>query len=58
MYDLLKGFRIIEASSFVAAPSAGLYLSQLGAEVIRIDQIGGGPDFHRWPLSANGHSLF
>ena len=50
MYDLLKGMRVVEAASFIAAPSCALHLAQLGAEVIRIDQIGGGPDFRRWPL--------
>ena len=31
----------------------------MGAEVIRIDQVGGGPDFRRWPLSPNdGASLY
>ncbi|WP_375394386.1 CoA transferase [uncultured Sphingomonas sp.] len=58
MYQLLTGIRVVEASSFVACPSAGLYMAQLGAEVIRIDQIGGGPDFHRWPQDANGASLY
>ena len=59
MYDLLKGMRVVEASSFVAGPSCTLYLAQLGAEVIRIDQIGGGPDFRRWPISIdNGASLY
>ncbi|MDH7640137.1 CoA transferase [Sphingomonas oryzagri] len=58
MYDLLKPLRIVEASSFVASPSAGLYLAQMGAEVIRVDQIGGGPDFNRWPKSDAGASLY
>lgn len=58
MYKILHSLRIIEGSSFVAAPSAGLYLSQMGAEVIRFDQIGGGPDFNRWPLSESGASLY
>jgi 2-methylfumaryl-CoA isomerase len=59
MYSLLNGMRVIEAASFIAAPSCALHLAQLGAEVIRIDQIGGGPDFRRWPLSpANGSSLY
>ena len=58
MYALLSGLRVIEASSFVASPTAGLYLAQMGAEIIRIDQIGGGPDFHRWPKAANGASLY
>ena len=58
MYELLKGLRVVEASSFVASPSAGLYLAQMGAEVIRVDQIGGGPDFRRWPVSAEGASFY
>lgn len=58
MYSLLAGLRIIEGASFIAAPSCGLHLLQLGAEVIRFDMIGGGPDFHRWPLAASGASLY
>ncbi len=58
MYDLLKGLRVIEGSAFVAAPTCGLYLAQFGAEVIRFDNIGGGPDFRRWPLSEGGDSLY
>jgi len=58
MYDLLKGLRVVEGSAFVAAPTCGLYLAQMGAEVIRFDNIGGGPDFRRWPLAKNGSSLY
>ncbi|MBU3740536.1 MAG: carnitine dehydratase, partial [Rhodoferax sp.] len=58
MYPLLTGLRIIECASFIAAPSCALHLQQLGAEVIRIDPIGGGPDFHRWPISDRGHSYY
>jgi 2-methylfumaryl-CoA isomerase len=58
MYELLTGLRIVEGASFVAAPSCGLYLAQLGAEVIRFDAIGGGPDFRRWPLSESGASFY
>jgi len=58
MYQILKGLRVIEASSFIASPSAGLYLSQLGAEVIRVDAIGGGPDYNRWPKNDAGNSFY
>jgi 2-methylfumaryl-CoA isomerase len=58
VYDLLKGLRVVEGSAFVAGPSCGLYLAQFGAEVIRFDAIGGGPDFKRWPLSERGGSLY
>jgi 2-methylfumaryl-CoA isomerase len=50
--------RIIEGSAFVAAPLGGLVLAQLGAEVIRFDQIGGGLDYKRWPVTNNESSLF
>jgi 2-methylfumaryl-CoA isomerase len=58
MYDLLKGLRVVEGSAFVAGPTCGLYLAQLGAQVIRFDNIGGGPDFRRWPLTPAGDSLY
>lgn len=58
MYVLLTGLSVIEASSFVASPSAGLYCGQMGAEVIRVDQIGGGPDYRRWPVTAGNDSLY
>lgn len=58
MYDLLKGLTIVEGAAFIAGPSCGLHFAQLGAEVIRFDQIGGGPDARRWPRAANGASLY
>jgi len=58
MYDILQGLRVVEAASFVAGPSSGLYLQQYGAEVIRLDPVTGPPDYRRWPLSAGGDSLF
>ena len=58
MYELLRGLRVVEGASFIAGPSCGLHLAQMGADVIRFDQIGGGPDFRRWPLAPNGTSLY
>lgn len=54
----LAGLRVIEGSAFVAAPLGGMTLAQLGADVIRFDQIGGGLDHGRWPLAPSGQSLF
>jgi 2-methylfumaryl-CoA isomerase len=54
----LAGLRVVEVSSFVAAPLGGLTLAQLGAEVIRVDPDGGGPDITRWPLAPSGASLY
>lgn len=58
MYQLLNGLSVIEASSFVASPTAGLYCAQFGAEVIRVDQVGGGPDYRRWPVTSDNDSLY
>jgi 2-methylfumaryl-CoA isomerase len=55
---VLDGLRVIEGSAFVAAPLGGMTLAQLGADVIRFDQLGGGLDYERWPLAADGQSLF
>jgi len=57
MYDLLSGLSIIEASSFVASPTAGLYCAQMGAEVIRVDHKAGGLDYDRYMLTKEGRSL-
>lgn len=54
----LDGLTVVEVSSFVAAPLCGMTLNQLGAEVIRVDPIGGASDVQRWPLSADGTSIY
>jgi 2-methylfumaryl-CoA isomerase len=56
--DVLEGLRIVEGSAFVAAPLGGMTLAQMGADVIRFDAIGGGIDYHRWPVTPDGTSLF
>lgn len=58
MNEMLKGMRVVEASAFIAAPYAGLLLAQMGADVIRIDPVGGGLDYRRWPVTADGRSLY
>jgi len=54
---ILTGLRVIEVSAFVAAPLGGATLAGMGADVIRVDPIGGGIDAGRWPLH-NGRSLY
>ena len=58
MIGVLEGLRIVESAAFVAAPSAGMTLAQLGADVIRIDPLGGGLDANRWPVTKDGKSLY
>jgi 2-methylfumaryl-CoA isomerase len=54
----LAGITVVEVSSFVAAPLCGMTLNQLGAQVIRVDPIGGASDTQRWPLTADGTSIY
>jgi 2-methylfumaryl-CoA isomerase len=54
----LSGLKVVEISAFVAAPLGGMTLAQLGADVIRIDPIGGNIDANRWPISDDGTSIY
>ncbi|NCW41172.1 MAG: 2-methylfumaryl-CoA isomerase, partial [Betaproteobacteria bacterium] len=56
--QLLGGMRVIEAAAFVAAPLGGMTLAQMGADVIRLDTVGGGLDYRRWPVTQDNTSLF
>lgn len=55
---ILSGLRVVEAAAFVAAPLGGMTLAQMGADVIRIDALGGGLDYRRWPVAQDNTSLF
>jgi len=61
-YPFLSGLRVVESSAFIAAPLAGLALAQHGADVIRVDMIGGGIDYGRMPRmphpQGRGRSLY
>lgn len=61
-YPFLNRLRVIESSAFIAAPLAGLTLAQHGADVIRVDMIGGGIDYGRMPRmphpDGRGRSLY
>ena len=39
----LEGIRIVEFTQIIAAPFGGMLLSDMGAEVIKIEPIGGEP---------------
>ena len=58
MTGILAGLRIVEGSAFIAAPLGGMTLAQLGADVIRFDDIKGGLDNDRWPVTAEGRSIY
>ena len=50
----LDGLHVVECASFVAGPTGAMTLAQLGADVIRIDPLGGGSDHRRWPVVGDG----
>jgi 2-methylfumaryl-CoA isomerase len=58
MTGILAGLRIVEGSAFIAAPLGGMTLAQLGADVIRFDDIRGGLDSDRWPVTRDGKSIY
>ncbi|MEU0508057.1 MULTISPECIES: CoA transferase [Amycolatopsis] len=54
----LAGLHVVECASFVAGPTGGLTLAQLGADVVRIDPVGGGSDHLRRPVAPSGESYY
>jgi crotonobetainyl-CoA:carnitine CoA-transferase CaiB-like acyl-CoA transferase len=53
---ILNGIRVLEIGHVVAGPAAGLILSDLGAEVIKIEKPGRGDIFRNLP--GMGQSIF
>jgi len=56
--SILSGLQITECAAFIAGPFATMSLAELGASVIRIDPLEGGLDYHRWPVTDSGRSLY
>jgi crotonobetainyl-CoA:carnitine CoA-transferase CaiB-like acyl-CoA transferase len=44
MFDVLRDVRVIDFGKFVAAPSATWLLANMGAQVIKVEPVGGAPD--------------
>src|ERR1700759_3071087 len=44
----LHGVRVLELGNFIAGPTAGKLLAEVGAEVIKIEQPGSGDQVRRW----------
>lgn len=60
---ILKGARVVELASVLAGPSVGMFLAELGAEVVKIEHPGSGGDVTRsWRLRsenpADGRSSY
>lgn len=54
----LAGLEVLDLSTYVAGPSAAMTLAQLGADVVRVDPVGGAADVSRLPLAPSGTSLY
>jgi formyl-CoA transferase len=48
MSKLLQGIRVIENASVITGPMAGMLLSDLGADVIKVEIPDGGDQFRKW----------
>lgn len=51
---ILKGVRVLDFSCYLAGPFCASILGDLGAEVIRVEPIGGGQDRQLAPVTSKG----
>ncbi|MGB0695617.1 MAG: CaiB/BaiF CoA transferase family protein [Rhodospirillaceae bacterium] len=55
--DTLKGMRIIDLGIYIPGPTASLMLSDLGAEVVKVESPAGDPLAGMGPFDAEGRSI-
>lgn len=53
----LAGLRVVELGNFIAAPSAGRLMADLGADVVKVERPVGGDELRRWRLHEGDTSL-
>ena len=56
MPGMLDGLRVIELSHVMAAPTCGLMLSDMGADVIKVERLPGGDDIRNLAPFVDGVS--
>ena len=54
----LEGIRVLDLSRVLAGPFCSLILADLGAEVIKVEEIGGGDQTRTIPPFVNGESHY
>ena len=54
----LAGIRVLDISNFLAAPMAGMFLADFGAEVVKVERPGGGDEMRLWGNNKNGVGLY
>lgn len=52
----LQGLKVIEFCQVAAGPFCAVLLADLGADVVKIENIGGGDGMRQWPPISNGFS--
>ena len=57
MRGCLDGIRVLELARYQAGPRAGLLMSDMGAEVIKVEKVGGEETRHHGPF-VNGTSVY
>lgn len=45
MQKVLSGIKVLEQGTFITGPAAGMFLADLGAEVVKLEQPGAGDPF-------------
>ena len=58
MPDPLQGIRVLDFGRFIAGPFCAALLADLGADVIRVEKVGGGEDRYLVPITAGGDGAF
>lgn len=54
MSGILQGTRVLDFGRYIAGPYCAVLLAELGADVIRIEQVEGGEDRYVMPVAAGG----
>ncbi len=57
MDGVLENIRILDMSRFISGPYCAQILADMGAEVIRIEKVGGGDDRFLGPFTQNNESM-
>jgi crotonobetainyl-CoA:carnitine CoA-transferase CaiB-like acyl-CoA transferase len=52
--NVLQGIRVLDLGRFIAGPYCAALLADYGADVIRVDRVGGSEDRHILPVSKEG----